>query len=680
MNTITSPSGNQHTDSAPGDGRRSGPVGFFRYHGIWAPGVRLFRRMGFANKALCISAVFMVPIAMLTWSLLSDAKTSLDSTARERHGTQYNRETLAMLRAALAHQWAAAQAAGKAPGAPAVDEVRARADAQFKKLQETDKALGAELATADAFKAVVEAAAPLAQPAGSASAVYAKHAEFVDALLDLAAEVTDASGLVLDPDLDSYYLMSAAVGDGPDMLAQLGRLRGVGTDALAAQAITPGQARSLTRGQPLAARRLGDIKAAIAKLAGANAPAAAAINLAETIKLVEGFMAQVEAAPLAAEGPKGDAAAFATLGTQAIDGLGEAMARGVNQLDTLLAARMKGIETRRNVIMLALALSLLGAGYLFRSFYMVLNGGLNEVERHITAISKGDLTTIPRPWGKDEAARLMLTIQALQESLCVIVGKVRNSASSVVHASGEVASGAADLSQRTEQAAANLEQTASAMEQLSSTVRQTAENAAQASQLASGNAEVAERGGHVIGQVVTTMEGIHASSSKIGEIIGTIDGIAFQTNILALNAAVEAARAGEQGRGFAVVATEVRALAQRSAAAAREIKTLISNSVDQVASGTVIVQGAGRTMQELVVNARRMNELVAEISTAAREQSTGIGEVGKAVQEMDRMTQQNAALVEQTTAAASSLNDQAAQLIGEVGQFTLPNAGAAARD
>jgi methyl-accepting chemotaxis protein len=264
------------------------------------------------------------------------------------------------------------------------------------------------------------------------------------------------------------------------------------------------------------------------------------------------------------------------------------------------------------------------------------------------------------------------TLQTLQASLCDIVMKVRESANFVVSSSSEVSQGASDLANRTEEAAGSLEKTASAMEELSATVRQTADSAAHAAELATTNSTAAQRGGEVIEQVVATMQNIHASSSKIGEIIGTIDGIAFQTNILALNAAVEAARAGEQGRGFAVVAAEVRALAQRSATAAREIKSLITDSMEKVASGTQVVQGAGNTMRELVRTARQMNDIVSEISTAATEQSKGITQVGQAVQQLDEMTQQNAAMVEQTSAASSALAEQADNLIGEVGRFNLP--------
>jgi methyl-accepting chemotaxis protein len=229
-----------------------------------------------------------------------------------------------------------------------------------------------------------------------------------------------------------------------------------------------------------------------------------------------------------------------------------------------------------------------------------------------------------------------------------------------------------DLSKRTEESAASLEESASAMEEIASTVKNTAENVTEAAKAASTNAQAAARGGEVIGEMITTMQAIHSSSKEIGEIISTIDGIAFQTNILALNAAVEAARAGEQGRGFAVVAAEVRNLAKRSADAAKEISALINTSVERIESGTRVAQGAGDTMAELVTNAQRINGLLAEVSQAATEQSAGVSSVGASVQRLDQMTQQNAALVEQTAAAASSLRDQAVDLAGEVATFKLP--------
>jgi methyl-accepting chemotaxis protein len=296
---------------------------------------------------------------------------------------------------------------------------------------------------------------------------------------------------------------------------------------------------------------------------------------------------------------------------------------------------------------------------------------LAQAQQVATAISNGDLTQAIQAQGRDELTALMTALGAMQASLSRIVGEVRNTTDSIRTASAEIASGNQDLSSRTEQAASNLQQTASSLEQINGTVRQSADAARQASQMAVANAQVAVRGGQVVGQVVATMDEINHSSKKISDIIGVIDGIAFQTNILALNAAVEAARAGEQGRGFAVVAGEVRNLAQRSAEAAKEIKNLIGASVDRVDAGSRLVAEAGQTIGEIVANAEKISAFISDITTAANEQSQGIGQVNGAVGQLDQMTQQNAALVEQSAAAAESLQDQAGKLAQVVATFRL---------
>ncbi|WP_127997133.1 methyl-accepting chemotaxis protein [Piscinibacter defluvii] len=299
---------------------------------------------------------------------------------------------------------------------------------------------------------------------------------------------------------------------------------------------------------------------------------------------------------------------------------------------------------------------------------------MEAARRFAEQVSGGDLTGRLEPRGRDEATRLQQSLLAMQDSLRSLVGQVRHSTDSIATAGSEIASGSQDLSGRTEQAASSLQQTASSIEQLTGTVRHSADSAAQANQLAASAAEVAQRGGSVVSQVVSTMDEINASSRKISDIIGTIDGIAFQTNILALNAAVEAARAGEQGRGFAVVAGEVRSLAQRSAEAAREIKALIGASVQKVDTGSRLVADAGSTMHEIVASVQRVSDIIGEISAASSEQSQGIGQVNGAVSQLDQMTQQNAALVEQSAAAAESLKDQAARLAGVVAGFRLQGA------
>ena len=316
--------------------------------------------------------------------------------------------------------------------------------------------------------------------------------------------------------------------------------------------------------------------------------------------------------------------------------------------------------------------SLAVAGYLFFSFYRVMDGGLNETRRHLRAMTEGDLTTSPSPWGRDEAAQLMFELREMQESLRTMVLRVRRSSQEIVHSSSEVASGAMDLSARTEQAAANLEESAASMEQISATVKNSADHASEAARVAAGNEASAAAGGDVMHQVVQTMDSIRQSSGRIGDIVGTIDGIAFQTNILALNAAVEAARAGEQGRGFAVVASEVRTLAQRAAHAAHEIKGLIGGSVEQVNAGAAVVNTAGERMGEIVAASQRVSGLLSNIAEGSREQSQGVAQIGQAVNELDHMTQQNAALVEQTAAAAEAMKDQALTLAQEVDRFKLP--------
>jgi methyl-accepting chemotaxis protein len=331
-------------------------------------------------------------------------------------------------------------------------------------------------------------------------------------------------------------------------------------------------------------------------------------------------------------------------------------------------------RTSQIIIMLAaaiaIALGTLMAWLSTRSITTPILLAVNSAE----AIAEGDLVTDNAAEGEDEAARLLRALSAMRQNLARIVGDVRQGSESVATASAEIAQGNNDLSARTEQQASALEETAASMEELNSTVKQNADNARQANQLALSASTVAVKGGEVVHQVVETMKGINDSSRKISDIISVIDGIAFQTNILALNAAVEAARAGEQGRGFAVVASEVRSLAGRSAEAAKEIKGLINTSVERVEHGTALVDQAGETMTEVVSSIRRVTDIMGEISAASNEQSQGVAQVGEAISQMDQATQQNAALVEESAAAADSLKGQAQRLVQAVSVFKLREA------
>nr|WP_315245610.1 methyl-accepting chemotaxis protein [uncultured Albidiferax sp.] len=344
----------------------------------------------------------------------------------------------------------------------------------------------------------------------------------------------------------------------------------------------------------------------------------------------------------------------------------------------LTQAEQNAAQGQTILVVCGVASILLGAFFAFVLSRSIVTP-IQQASASARLIAEGDLTENVLIEGSDEAADLLHALKEMQNNLSRVVSGVRGNAESVASASAQISQGNHDLSARTESQASALEQTAASMEELSSTVKQNADNARQANQLAMSASTVALQGGEVVSRVVETMKGINDSSKKIADIISVIDGIAFQTNILALNAAVEAARAGEQGRGFAVVASEVRSLAQRSAAAAKEIKTLIDNSVTQVGQGTILVDQAGSTMTEVVSAIRRVTDIMGEISAASTEQSLGVVQVGEAVTQMDQATQQNAALVEESAAAAGSLQNQAEQLVQAVSVFQLTGGRSSAR-
>ncbi|MFT3820000.1 MAG: methyl-accepting chemotaxis protein [Rubrivivax sp.] len=548
--SATGPVGDSSRPAAPHGG-------FFAHHGIWSPGVRLFRRLNFAAKAMIVSLVFVVPLL----SLLAYNLWAMDAQALQSR-MDATRQHVEVAHGVLA--WA-------------------------HDLERSGK-LSREQAQALARQAV-------------AGLRYDREEYFW--IQDLQPRVVMHP---FKPELD-------------------------GQDA---GSIKDSNGLALFKAFADTARRQGK------GFVGYQWPRPGAAQPEDKLSYVQGF-----------------------------EPWGWVIGSGIYVGD-LRTAQMRRLWVAGAVVAAALSL----AAYFFLSFYRVMDGGLRETRRHLRAMTDGDLTSSPSPWGHDEAARLMLDLRAMQTSLRNMVLRVRQANNEIVHSSDEIASGSLDLSSRTEQTATNLQESAASMEQIAATVKSSAESTNEASQMARHNAQVAAEGGRVMHDVMTTMDEIRGASARIGEIIGTIDAIAFQTNILALNAAVEAARAGEQGRGFAVVAGEVRMLAQRSAGAAREIKSLIGNSVEQVEAGAGIVRKAGSTIQEIVASSQRVNELLGHVSNAAREQSQGVSQVGHAVQDIDRMTQQNAALVEQTAAAAAAMKDQARALTLEVERFRLP-AGAA---
>jgi len=663
MSMSTSPS-----PSRADGGHGPGFGEFFRYHGWLAPGVRLLRRLSFPAKSAWVACSFLIPLIVMLVFLWSSATEQIDFARSERQGLTYARPVLELVTAAQNRRRAAANMS------PDLAELQNAVSATFAKVKTKHSELGKTFGVEKTYEALSKAHEGLMQPPAAADPddTFKQHSAYIAAALDLVREIADGSQLTLDPDIDTFHMMNLSLLRGPLQYENTARLRGMGALVLKTKELTQRRRDWIHAWMAVQSFLDKDVENSYAEGIARFPEVAKLFDMKGTDEAADAFSAAIQRQVLGSE-LVGDAGSFLALGNAAVDKQILLVSQVVERLDLQLAARVARLQ-RTFAIQVGIAASfVMLAGYLMFAFYKVMMGGLQEVSGHLKEITKGNLTTAPRPWGSDEAAQLMLDLRGMQESLRSMVLQVRQSSDEIVHSSSEIASGAMDLSSRTEQAAANLEESAASMDQITATIKNTSDHTVEAAKVAQHNAEVATEGGNAMREVVATMEDIRASSNKIGEIIGTIDGIAFQTNILALNAAVEAARAGEQGRGFAVVATEVRTLAQRSAEAAKQIKTLIGNSVNQVVDGTTRVRKAESTINEIIGSSQRVSQLLSEISTGAREQSVGISQIGQAVQDLDRMTQQNAALVEQTAAAASSMKDQAVGLADEVTRFKLPD-------
>ena len=500
-----------------------------------------------------------------------------------------------------------------------------------------------------------------------------QHTQLIASLLLLNEELLNVYGLQVDPDADTYALIQASLVQAPMLGEKLGVLRAQGASALGARALTP-----QAKGQLLVVRqRVAELEAdtfrglerafqtnpALRSALAANAQAVRS-KIAQALQLTERDV--IGAAELTL--PSKD---YFDAFTRTIEALNALNIQAMASLETALQHRVSTLQQSLWLVAIALTAALGVATTLGVLFIRSITGALTQSVALARAVAKGDLSGAAIAHGTNEVGQLLDALMQMRTQLTSVVSNVRSGSEGVATASVQIAQGNTDLSARTESQASALEETAASMEQLNATVRQNADSAQRASQLAASASTVAVQGGEVVAQVVDTMHEINDASKKISDIIGVIDSIAFQTNILALNAAVEAARAGEQGRGFAVVASEVRSLAGRSAEAARQIKTLINASVERVSQGSALVDRAGVTMTEVVDSIRSVTDIVAEISAASREQSLGVAQVGQAVTQMDQVTQQNAALVEEMAAAASSLRHQAQDLVGVVSVFHL---------
>ena len=639
----------------------------------------LLHRISLLQKFLILGTVGLLMSLLPTWLYVNDA---LDNIAKARHEAQGAAPLLALNKVVQLMQVHRGISMGMLRGDAALTAARPPVrDALGRAIQEANEQIAAApaitatqsatWAQARETWAVLEKAVAgrELQPAQS----IVRHTQLIASIMQLNNGLLITYGLQTDPYNDTHALVLASLVHAPMLGEKLGVMRAQGTGILSTGELSP-----LSKGV------MQSLQQRVAELQGETARSfdyALQVSpvfhsaLSGPLQTLQGQIAAalqlVERDIMGAEELKLPAKEYFDTFTRTIDSLYTFNTQAMGSLDQALKDRVSQLQSELLWVGLAMLTTLMLTSITALIFVRSITQPLAQAVELTHTVARGDLTGAPLEHGTNEVGQLLAGLQDMREHLTEVVCNVRNGAEGVAAASVQIAQGNTDLSARTESQASSLEQTAASMDQLSAAVKQNAESAIQANQLADNASAVAMQGGQVVAQVVDTMRDINASSSKIADIIGVIDSIAFQTNILALNAAVEAARAGEQGRGFAVVASEVRSLAGRSAAAAREIKELISASVDRVEQGTLLVDRAGTTMTDVVSAIRRVTDIMGEISSASREQSQGVAQVGEAVTHLDEVTQQNASLVEEMAAAAGGLQAQAQDLVNVVSVFKL---------
>lgn len=607
---------------------------------------------------------FLVPMLVLLGLLWNDSAQTVSRTIVEQKGLSYVKSVDNFISSIQNLRRLAME---KDPSMPAGQTAASK---QFDQILASEKEMNATETSKD-FSALEKAYRAIEQRPvmGSTDETFSVYTGIIDLALTLDSTVADVSMMALDPELDTTSLINLAVGVGPQEQEYLTQIRELGHLSISER---PNADRTKKIGKALELIAYLDKAYEKAYQHGivAYADIASKFNMKETDVSRESLLSALSSV-LSEKSNAVSSSDFAKLGDKSISLQIEMNDGIVQRLDERLQER---IARQQGFMYLELGLVVtfvMFAVYLMLAFYKVMVGGLREVAGHLKQITKGNLTTAPRPWGNDEAAELMNTMADMQDSLRRFAYIVTDSANGVREASEDIAAASQDLSERTEESAVSLQETSSNMETISANVKHTANMVEGTTAIVSENAESALEGSKVIKQLVGTMDGIRKSSNQIVEIISFIDGIAFQTNLLALNAAVEAARAGEHGRGFAVVASEVRNLAGRSAEAAMEIKRLIASSIEQVEIGNKVARDAGNSISVIVTNAEQVNSLMKEISVAARQQTQGVSSVEDAVDGLDQHTKKNAALVQQTEAAALSLAEQALRLSNEVSFFKM---------
>ncbi|MEY4754869.1 MAG: hypothetical protein RJA44_2544 [Pseudomonadota bacterium] len=633
--------------------------------------------LSITKKFLLLGLLTLFMLAPPTLLLLGSKAELIRSSRAEVAGLAPTRELLELIRLTQQHRGASA---GYLSGNEAMKAKREELQTATQQALDAVQTLPAELVTSEVQRLVKQISTDwnslrqdVSQKSIPGPESFRRHTALIAYQLDLLAELIDSAHLSLEPQSGNYHLIMATLQDLPYVTEYLGQIRAKGTAALSSRQLSAQGGAELQSLAAMAQARMHTVQRHLDKALAAD-PAlkpvidAARQNAASQLASIQQLVQRVVGEFATIDLPAAD---YFKQTTQSIDAQFGLITTAVPQISTRLEQRAAA-EQRQSIGTAALVLLLTISGlWIGRRVAADIVGALGRAVDVTQRVAAGDLSQRLSSSRRDEIGTLLSTLDRMSVNLASMVGAVRAGTDAISTASAQIAQGNLDLSSRTEQQAAHLQQTAAAMDQVNRSVSTSADHAQQATELARQASSVVTQGGAAVDQVVQTMNEIQASSRKIVDIIGVIDGIAFQTNILALNAAVEAARAGEQGRGFAVVAGEVRTLAQRSAQAAREIKTLIGASVAKVESGNAQVASAGSTIRDTVQHVQRVNALINEISAASASQQQGTSQINHALAQLDQSTQQNAALVEETAAAAESMRLQAGKLAEAIGAFRL---------
>lgn len=640
---------------------------------ILRPAIALMHKLRLLPKFLIVAIVFSLPTFIVSGLLIMELNKSIFYSKTERIGVDQLDTVQQLLRLAQHHRAQRHLAlAGNSQAQAEAKKIQMELTTTLEKFQELQKDY-IDMGLSTSLSELRQIWEDIIQDLSSAKSKdsYVRHTVFVEKLYLLNSQIADRFYLTLDPEVESYYLINMFAKSLPEFADGIAGITGRGAPYIDTGLLEPNEDLIINSDVMLAKRDITRISNQLEGLYRAsphlkNKLDSQNVVVIKNLEFLERAKNEILNSYNQTSGTE-----FMKVGMSSVDGwYSYANAVGL-LLKSSLEERISRDVLHRNILIAIILMILLMGVYLLAGFYVSFFREVNQLSKAVNRVAAGDLTMQLSANGKDEIAKLLNEFNDMSSGLIVLVTNIRNSTESIATASQEIAQGNADLSLRTEQQASSLEETAASMEELTDTVKQNVSGAQHANNSAITANAVAKEGGHSVGRVIDTMGAIQQSSKKIVDIIGVIDSIAFQTNILALNAAVEAARAGEQGRGFAVVATEVRNLAQRSASAAREIKALITESVEQVNVGSEQVQNAGATMLQIANSIQSVSSTMQEITRASGEQQSGIEQVNHALKQMDEMTQQNAALVEQAAAASESMFDQASKLAKAVAAFKI---------